>query len=163
MDSKAQRRRIDPLEGAWHGRAVVLVVASAVFAALVVSAADGTPSPLRGIALGSPGLLHLERALVVGAVIAGSCIFLTRGWAGYFPSKLSTAGAEYAALTTAENAAQNAGELAAAVAEIKIDHLAMTESANHDINKVRQGLRVLGQEIGLGSDIDDIVGDHGAG
>lgn len=159
MDSGAQRRRVDPLERIWHGRAVVLVIASAVFVSMVASAAGGTPSELPGIALGSPALLHLERALLVGAAIAGSSIFLTRGWAGYFPSKLSTAGAEYAALTTAENA----GELAAALAEVKIEHLAMAESFNHDINRVRQGLRVLGEEIGPDSGIDDIVGDHGSG
>jgi hypothetical protein len=44
---------------------------------------------------GVPGLLHVERALVLGAAMAGTLIFLVRGWAGYFPSKITTSGAEY--------------------------------------------------------------------
>jgi len=54
----------------------VLFIAGAVFVSLVLSAAGGTPTKLPGIALGSPAVLHLERALVVGAVVAGSSIFL---------------------------------------------------------------------------------------
>jgi hypothetical protein len=81
-----------------------------------MSATSKTPSELPGIALGSSAVLHLQRALLVGTIIACSSIFLTRGWVGC-----------------------------------------------EKVGTIRQGLRVLGAEIGLGSDIDDIVGDHETG
>jgi hypothetical protein len=94
-DLQGERGPLDPLERVWRGRAVVLVAGLTVLLVLAVSASGGTPKTLPGIALGSPALLHIERALLVGASIAGCFIFLIRGWAGYFPSKLSTGGAEY--------------------------------------------------------------------
>lgn len=154
---------MDPLERIWHGRAVVLLTTGTVLVALGLGAAGGAPTALPGVALGSPALLHVERALVLGAGMASTFIFLIRGWVGYFPSKLSTTGAEYAARATADKATENAGEVAAALAEIKLEHLTTTESVDRDIDMLRQGLRVLGAEVGLGSDIDDIVGEHGTG
>lgn len=53
------------------------------------------------IALGSSLVLALERAALVGALLGLMGIFLLRGWSGYFPSKVSTTGAEYAAVAEA--------------------------------------------------------------
>jgi hypothetical protein len=89
-DLRPEEERLDPLERLWRGRAVVVVAGLTVISVLVISAKGDVPSDLPGVALGSPTLLHIERALLVGASIAGSFIFLIRGWAGYFPSEFST-------------------------------------------------------------------------
>ena len=147
MDSEVPRRRIDPLEGIGHGRAVVLVIASAVFVALVMSAAGGTPSELPGVALGSPALLHLERALVVGAAIAGSSIFLTRGWAGYFPSKLSTTGAEYADRSTVERVEGLTHVATSAIEDLRADQLAINRTNFGKLNDVQRELRQMSTRV----------------
>ena len=85
----------DPLEQRYVARAIVLIalVATGLGSWLGIDGKfhDGLP----GIALGSPFLIHVERALVVGAGIAAILMFAVRGWAGYFPAKISTSGAEY--------------------------------------------------------------------
>jgi hypothetical protein len=60
----------------------------------------------------------LERAVVVGALVAAALIFLLRGWSGYYPSKLSTTGAEYPD-RTAEHVARSAREAVSAVEDHK--------------------------------------------
>jgi hypothetical protein len=123
-DLSAEVAPRDPLEDAGRGRAVVLVTCLSVALALTVSIASEAPSALPGIALGASALLHFERALVVGALIAGASIFLIRGWVGYFPSKISTAGAEYAV-----DEMNNGNELAtAAVEALRIEQLAINRT-----------------------------------
>lgn len=150
----------DPLELRWHGRAVVLVTALTSLLVLVASASGGGPSVLPGIALGSPALLHLERALVVGALVAGACIFTIRGWVGYFPSKLSTTGAEYATRPSIERAATNYDEAIDALAEIGAEHIAMAESMGEDVRAVELEVEALARglrEVRATIDIDDML------
>jgi len=141
MDVRAHRQGTDPLESVRHGRVVVVVIAAAVFVALVLSAAGGTPSELPGIALGSPALLHLERALIVGAAIAGSSIFLTRGWAGYFPSKLSTTGAEYADRSTVERVEGITHVATSAIDDLRADQVAINRTMFGKLSDVQRELR----------------------
>lgn len=140
MEARAQAEGTDPLESAWYGRSVVLVIAGAVFVSLALSAASGTPPELPGIALGSPALLHLERALVVGAAIAGSSIFLIRGWVGYFPSKLSTTGAEYANRSTVERVEGVSHVAASAIEDLRIDQLAINRTMFGTLNDLKREL-----------------------
>jgi hypothetical protein len=87
--------RTDPLEQRFVGKSIVLAVLLVVVVAFVFSARRPDPVPLPGVALDSPFLLDMERAAVVAAFVVGATVFLIRGWVGYFPSKLSTTGAEY--------------------------------------------------------------------
>lgn len=151
-DLRAEEERLDPLERLWRGRAVVLVAGLTVLLVFAVSAAGGAPSDLPGVALGSPALLHIERALLVGASIAGSFIFLIRGWAGYFPSKFSTTGAEYLARSSANNAIEQGDELAEAVAGMRRRHLALVESLRTDIRALEQRMSVLDAPGGTDDD-----------
>jgi hypothetical protein len=89
------RERTDPLERRFVGKAIVLAVLLVAIVAFVFSARRPDPVHLPGVALDSPFLLDMERAAVVAALVAGATVFSIRGWAGYFPSKLSTTGAEY--------------------------------------------------------------------
>jgi hypothetical protein len=150
MEARPQAHGTDPLEGVWHGRFVVLLTAGAVLVSLVVSAAGGTPPELPGIALDSPALLHLERALVVGAVIAGSSIFLIRGWAGYFPSKLSTTGAEYANWSTVERVEGVSQVATSAVEALRGDQLAINRTMFGKLNEVQQELRQMRDSVYAG-------------
>lgn len=88
-------QKVDPLRHRRLGRFVILVTLLVAGIAFLLSAGRTDPNPLPGIALDSPFLLDLERAAVVSAVMSGFMIFAFRGWDGYFPSKLSTSGAEY--------------------------------------------------------------------
>lgn len=114
---------MDPLERTWHGRVVVLLTAGTVLVALCLSAAGGAPTALPGVALGSPALLHVERALVVGAGMASTFIFLIRGWVGYFPSKLSTSGAEYADRSTMDAVSDGSRVAATAIEDFQAKQL----------------------------------------
>jgi hypothetical protein len=160
-DLRAERGRLDPLERVWRGRAVVLVAGLTVLLVLAVSAAGGTPKTLPGIALGSPALLHLERALVVGAAMAGSFIFLIRGWAGYFPSKLSTTGAEYATWSSTEKTLKIGDEAIDMLAETKLERVAMVKSVGEDIRALELKVEALASEAGRAerptTNIDDMV------
>jgi len=60
-----------------RGRIVVLLTCLTVVFSFALSCVSGAPVALPGVALGSPVLLHLERALVVGAFGAGALIFLS--------------------------------------------------------------------------------------
>jgi hypothetical protein len=127
--------RDDPLERAWHRRLVVLATALVVLVGLVSSAVSGSPSTLPGIALGSPALLHLERSLVAGAATAGALIFILRGWAGYFPSKLSTSGAEYGERPSLADLS----ELSAAVADLRSSYMDTAQATREVLEHVAGG------------------------
>jgi hypothetical protein len=141
-DLTAERERLDPLERVWRGRAVVLVAGLTVILVLVVSATGGVPSDLPGVALGSPALLHIERALLVGASIAGF-IFLIRGWAGYFPSKLSTTGAEYARPATVASISDGTQLAMGAIEDLRADQLAINRSMFSKLDEVRREMYAL--------------------
>ncbi len=98
---------MDPLERRNVARAVVLAALVAAGLALWLGLDGEFHGGLPGIALGSPFLLHVERALVLVAGIAALLMFTVRGWAGYFPSKFSTAGAEYFDRSAVNEAAES--------------------------------------------------------
>ena len=89
-------------------------LAGAVVAAIVVllvSVVEGAPAHLPGVALGSPILLHAERALALLAVtVAATSIVVLRA-RGRLPVELSTSGLRYEA--------EAADSTAAAMAELQ--------------------------------------------
>lgn len=78
-----------PLTPSWWWFAGIAIVYGA---ALTLSACYGTPKHLPGIALGLPVLLHLERAGVMTAVLAGvaTVAYLTR--LGHLPTQFGNVG-----------------------------------------------------------------------
>ncbi len=128
----------DPLEQSVRRRAIV--VATAVLAAVTfVSSVSGDgPTALPGIALGSHLLLHVERALAVGAMAAVTLIFLMRGWEGYFPLRLSTSGAEYMTRSAASDTVRNEDEMGAILARMERDGAALAGSLREDIRVLEQ-------------------------
>ena len=149
----------DPLEGPWRGRMIVLAAGLTSLLVFSASAFSGAPPTVPGIALGSSALLHLERSLVVGAGIAGALIFLVRGWAGYFPSKLSTTGAEYEARPS-RRAAENDDAVLDAVTEIRSEGVELAESMSNDIRALQLQVDALANEkkrVGRGPHIDDML------
>lgn len=134
----------DPLARRLTGRLLVasaLLVAVAVFAA---SAGRDDRAPLPGVALGSPLLLDLERALLAAALFAAAAIFAIRGWSGYFPAKFSATGAEY--VTAAEELAADVRELdrCQAVAARNTERSYRELAARYD--ELRASLADLAQE-----------------
>jgi hypothetical protein len=101
-NGSAGSRRSDPLERHQNRKLVVLV--------------------------DSPFLLDLERAVVVSGVVAVLLIFAIRGWAGYFPSKLSTTGAEYGDWPSIDDVSEGGEDTSGAVTEIREDQLALARA-----------------------------------
>ncbi|MDQ3721743.1 MAG: hypothetical protein M3376_01450 [Actinomycetota bacterium] len=107
----------------WAFTAGVVTVAAV---AIVVSAVEGVPHPVPGIALGSQVLLHAERALaLLGIVIAAQSV-LIQAARGRLPVELSTSGLRYEA--------EAADDAAAAVTELQeqLDDLQETVAALAD-------------------------------
>ena len=147
----------DPLELRWPGRIVVLVTGLVSLLVFTASATSDAPSDLPGVALGAASVLHLERALVVGAVVAGAFIFLVRGWAGYFPSKLSTTGAEYATRASDMGAAATDDAAIDALAEIRTERVAMVKSLRTDLRALELKLEAEVARRRLAQPTDDML------
>ena len=81
-----------------------------VIATVTVSLTEGTPHQLPGVALGSPVLLHAERALALLAVTAAALSILVQAARGRLPIELSTSGLRYEA-EAADDAAAAAADL----------------------------------------------------
>jgi hypothetical protein len=135
--------RTDPLERLGSRRAIVVATVALAAVAFVGSAVSAMPVALPGIALGSSALLHVERSLMVGAAVAGALIFLLRGWQGYFPSKLSTSGAEYAARSVVSEAAQNEDDIGEVLAGVESGRRALADSLREDIRTLERKLDML--------------------
>jgi hypothetical protein len=90
------------------GLAGTLAVASV---AVIVTVAEGAPAHLPGVALGSPILLHAERALALLAVIAAAASIVVQAARGRLPIELSASGLRYEA--------EAADDTAAAMAELQ--------------------------------------------
>jgi hypothetical protein len=73
--------------------------------AVCVSLIEGAPQALPGVALGSPVLLHAERALALVAIVIAELSVLARAARGRLPIELSTSGLRYEAEATDEAAA----------------------------------------------------------
>lgn len=94
--------------------------------ALAVSLAEGTPHTLPGVALGSPVLLHAERALALIAIVIAALSVLEQAARGRLPIELSTSGVRYEA--------EAADDAAAAVDQLQeqLDDLVATVDALAD-------------------------------
>ncbi len=132
----------DPLEQPVRRRAIVVATAVLATSAFVGSVSGDDPAALPSIALGWHLLLHAERALAVGAVVAVALIFLIRGWEGYFPLKLSASGAEYG-MRAAGDAAHNEDDISAGLARIRRDRLMLAASLREDIRTMEQRIGAL--------------------
>lgn len=86
-------------------------VAALVITAVCVSVAEGTPHTLPGVALGSPVLLHTERAMALVAMVIAMASVLAHAARGRLPIELSTSGLRYEA--------EAADDTAAAVVELQ--------------------------------------------
>jgi hypothetical protein len=86
---------------------------SVVLAIVAVSASlgEGTPHALPGVALGSPVLLHAERALALVAIVIAAVSVLAQAARGRLPVELSTSGLRYEA--------EAADDAAVAVAQLQ--------------------------------------------
>ena len=83
----------------------------AVIACVAVTLIEGMPRHLPGVALGSPVLLHGERALALLAVTVAVVSILVQVARGRLPIELSTSGLRYEA--------EAADDAAAAVAKLQ--------------------------------------------
>ena len=101
-------------------------VPALVAAAVCVSAIEGTPHALPGVALGSAVLLHAERVLALVVVAIAAISVLVQAARGRLPVELSTTGLRYEA--------EAADDAAAAVAELQdqFDDLVATVDALAD-------------------------------
>jgi hypothetical protein len=89
------------------GRRRILGVSIAVLlmTAVCVSVLEGTPRTLPGVALGSPVLLHAERALALVAVVIAAASVLVQAGRGRLPVELTTTGLRYEAAAADDTAA----------------------------------------------------------
>jgi hypothetical protein len=90
-------------------RALAGTVAVAIVA-LFVSILEGAPAHLPGVAMGSPILLHAERALALLAVTVAVASIVVQAARGRLPIELSTSGLRYEA-EAADNTAAAMAEL----------------------------------------------------
>jgi len=91
-----------------------LAVLGAVVACVAVTLIEGGPRHLPGVALGSPVLLHAERALAMLAALVAMLSIGLQAARGRLPIELSTSGLRYEA--------EAADRAAAAVAELQAQY-----------------------------------------
>lgn len=140
----------DPLENKTLAR---LVAGSSVIAlgfGFYLSADRADPKKLPGVALDSPFLFDLERAFVIGALFAATLIFLIRGWNGYYPSKVSTTGAEYPEREAVEQVTKGSDVTTAAVEAMRAQQLEIAKAARDDFNLLKGELNALEERIDRG-------------
>lgn len=101
----------DPLAHRLTSRLIVLATLVVTCAAFVGSATSTDPDEIPSVALGSRLLLDVERAVLSAALVSGCLVFLIRGWGGYFPTRLSTTGAEYSAVSQIAQSGRDAAEV----------------------------------------------------
>ena len=92
-------------------RLALLAAGILLVGAVLVTLIEGTPRTLPGVALGSPVLLHAERALALVAVVIAVASVLAQAARGRLPIELSTSGLRYEA--------EAADDTAAAVTELQ--------------------------------------------
>jgi hypothetical protein len=90
-------------------RALTTATVLLAMIAIVISLIEGAPDRLPGVALGSPVLLHAERALALVAVVIAAVSVLARAARGRLPVELSTSGLRYEAEAADRAAAAAAG------------------------------------------------------
>jgi hypothetical protein len=67
------------------GRRLALLLVAVVIGAVIVTLVEGAPSRLPGVALGSPVLLHAERAGAIAAIVVALASILTQAARGRRP------------------------------------------------------------------------------
>lgn len=139
--------RSDPLEGTVLAKVVAAASATAAVAAFYLSTQRADPKKLPGVALDSPFLLDLGRAVVVGAVVAAVLIFTVRAWHGYYPSKLSTTGAEYPEREAVEQVTEVSADTIAAVEALRAGQLQIAKAARDDYDRLKEELNALEQRV----------------
>ena len=92
-------------------RVMTVAVVGALVACVTVTVVEGHPRHLPGVALGSPVLLHAERALALSAVVVAMVSIGVQAARGRLPIELSTSGLRYEA--------EAADRAAAAVTELQ--------------------------------------------
>ena len=92
-------------------RVLAIAALAALAVGVTVTLIEGRPRHLPGVALGSPVLLHAERALTLFAVTVAMLSIGVRAARGRLPIELSTSGLRYEA--------EAADRAAAAVAELQ--------------------------------------------
>ena len=136
---------IDPLERRGLARAVVLVALTATSITLALGPSSEIAHPLPGVALGSPLVLQLERALIVGAGVAALLVFAARGWAGYFPSKISTAGAEYLEPPDVHHVVQSGNAIYDEFERLNFVHHELAESTRVRLDEIERRMGIARQ------------------
>lgn len=91
-------------------RRALIGAALTTMATVTATVLEGTPGYLPGVAMGSPVLLHAERALALLAVTVAGMSILVQVTRGRLPIELSTSGLRYEA-EAADNAAAAMAEL----------------------------------------------------
>ena len=92
-------------------RVLAVAVVGALVACVAITLVEGRPRHLPGVALGSPVLLHAERALALSAVVVAIASIGVQAARGRLPIELSTSGLRYEA--------EAADRAAAAVTELQ--------------------------------------------
>jgi hypothetical protein len=92
-------------------RVLAVAVGGALVACVAITLVEGRPRHLPGVALGSPVLLHAERALALSAVVVAMASIGVQAARGRLPIELSTSGLRYEA--------EAADRAAAAVTELQ--------------------------------------------
>jgi hypothetical protein len=151
-----ERQPTDPLRLRWIARLVVLATLVVAGVAYVLSADRPDPDRIPGIALDSPFLLDLERAVVVSALLAALLMFAIRGWDGYFPSKLSTTGAEYAD-RNATDVSESATRLAQEVRELSDRQISSAEVMHMALERMTDDIETLRAERSGTTEGDDML------
>jgi hypothetical protein len=126
----------DPLKRRGLARVLVTAVAVTICVAFVLSAKHDDEPALPAITLNSPFLLDFERAILVGALVAATLVFLIRGWAGHFPSKISTSGAEYPSPTVLAELNESDTDAASTARELRARQKVFTD-----------GFRIVAQRL----------------
>jgi hypothetical protein len=99
--------------------ALALILALVFGVALRESIVLGTPDRLPGVALESPALLDMIRAVVATGLVGGLLVVLIRGAFGHWPLELSTTGVKYAEVVVSESElAQDVRDVVAAAREL---------------------------------------------
>ena len=109
-----------------RSRALAWSAASLAAASIAATLVEGTPRDLPGVALGSPVLLHAERALAVLGVVVAMVSILVQAARGRLPVELSASGLRYEA-EAAEDAATAAADLQEQLDDLSGTVLAIAE------------------------------------
>jgi hypothetical protein len=91
-------------------RVLTVAVIGTLVACVAITLIEGRPRQLPGVALGSPVLLHAERALALTSVVVAMLSIGAQAARGRLPIEMSTSGLRYEA-ETADRAAAAVAEL----------------------------------------------------